>query len=121
MDDLISRQDAIDAVYKCADIFAGDMPVMVVKADAYEALAQLPSAQPEQRWIPCKEKMPKELTRVLVCTDQGFVCIAYLKVNHKEKDRPWLIYGADPDIRGNVKKWMPLPETYKERRQDGEI
>jgi hypothetical protein len=65
--------------------------------------------------------MPKELTRVLVCTDQGFVCIAYLKVNHKEKDRPWLIYGADPDIRGNVKKWMPLPETYKERRQDGEI
>jgi len=48
MSDLISRQAAIDAVYKCADIFAGDMPVMVVKADAYEALAQLPPAQPEQ-------------------------------------------------------------------------
>ena len=43
MDDLISRQAAIEAVYKCDDIFAGDMPVMV-KADAYEALAQLPSA-----------------------------------------------------------------------------
>ena len=47
--DYISRQAAIDAVYKCADIFAGDMPVMVVKADAYEALAQLPSAQPERK------------------------------------------------------------------------
>ena len=46
MSDLIDRQAAIDAVYKCDDIFAGDMPVMVVKADAYEALAQLPSAQP---------------------------------------------------------------------------
>ena len=44
---MIYLDDAIDAVYKCADIFAGDMPVMVVKADAYEALAQLPSAQPE--------------------------------------------------------------------------
>ncbi len=47
MSDLIERKAAIDAVYKCDDIFAGDMPVMVVKADAYEALAQLPSAQPE--------------------------------------------------------------------------
>ena len=46
-DDTISRQAAIDAVYKCDDIFVGDMPVMVVKADAYEALAQLPSAQPD--------------------------------------------------------------------------
>lgn len=52
--DCISRQQAIDAVYKCSDIFVGDMPVMVVKADAYEALAQLPSAQPERKmgkWI----------------------------------------------------------------------
>lgn len=47
MCDVIYRDDAINAVYKCPDIFAGDMPVMVVKADAYEALAQLPSAQPE--------------------------------------------------------------------------
>jgi hypothetical protein len=48
MEDMISRKAAIDAVYKCDDICVGDMPVMVVKADAYEALAQLPSAQPEQ-------------------------------------------------------------------------
>lgn len=53
MNDVISRQAAVDAVYKCDDIFAGDMPVMVVKADAYEALAQLPSAQPEI--IQCKD------------------------------------------------------------------
>lgn len=47
MDDLISRQDAIDAVYKCTDIFINNLPVMVDKADAYKALANLPSAQPE--------------------------------------------------------------------------
>lgn len=69
------------------------------------------SAQQEQRWIPCKEKMPKELTRVLVCTDQGFVCIAYLRSHHKEIDERWFVYGADPDCRGKVIKWMPLPKT----------
>ena len=53
MSDLISRKAAIDAIYKCTDIFAGDMPVMVVKADAYEALAQLPSAQPERTCVNC--------------------------------------------------------------------
>lgn len=59
MNDLISRKGAIDAVYKCTDIFAGDMPVMVVKADAYEALAQLPSAESEiVRCKDCKYWMP---------------------------------------------------------------
>ena len=47
MDDLISRQAAIDAIYKCTDIFINNLPVMVDKADAYKALANLPSAQPE--------------------------------------------------------------------------
>ena len=47
MSDLISRQAAIDAVYKCTDIFINNLPVMVDKADAYKALAELPSAQPE--------------------------------------------------------------------------
>ena len=53
MDDLVSRQAAIDAVYKCANIFINNLPVMVDKADAYKALAELPSAQPEI--IRCKD------------------------------------------------------------------
>ena len=48
MSDLISRQAAIDAVYKCTDIFINNLPVMVDKADAYKALAELPPAQPER-------------------------------------------------------------------------
>ena len=47
MSDLIDRQAAIDAVYKCTDIFINNLPVMVDKADAYKALAALPPAQPE--------------------------------------------------------------------------
>lgn len=65
--DLIERQAAIDAVYKCADIFAGDMPVMVVKADAYEALAQLPSAQPEV--LACGEGELIAQPEIIRCND----------------------------------------------------
>ena len=53
--DLISRQAAIDAIYKCTDIYVNNLPVMIDKADAYKALADLPSAQPERKrgkWIP---------------------------------------------------------------------
>lgn len=35
---------------------------------SYDAL--LPSAQPEQRWIPCSERMPKCEQEVLICTTQ---------------------------------------------------
>lgn len=42
-DDLISRRAAIDAVYKCTDYYVGNLPVMIDKADAYKALADLPT------------------------------------------------------------------------------
>ena len=51
MDDLISRQAAIDAVYKCTDIYINNLPVMVDKADAYKALAELPSAVKKGKWV----------------------------------------------------------------------
>ena len=53
MDDLISRQAAIDAVRKSKD-----------KSEAHRMLVQLPSAQPG--WIPVTERLPEEDTEVLV-------------------------------------------------------
>ena len=140
--DCISRQDAIDAVYKCDDIFVGDMPVMVVKADAYEALAQLPSAQPDlsgysdklwkkayergkaeaqQRWIPCSERLPEE-------TGQYLITVKYVHVDgyddiyaeHGEwTDGKWdmFCFGHCGKVE-NIIAWMPLPEPYAERRTD---
>lgn len=59
MNDLISRQEAIDMCRKprmrnadCSDF---EMEIMM-----------LPSAQPEQRWIPCSERLPEENVYVLV-------------------------------------------------------
>lgn len=44
---VIYLDDAIDAIYKCTDIYVGNLPIMVDKSDAYKALEALPSAQPE--------------------------------------------------------------------------
>ena len=127
--DCISRQAAIDAVYKCDDIFVGDMSVMVVKADAYEALAQLPSAQPDlsgysdklwkaayergkaeaqQRWIPCSEREPEDGQEILATTtDNAWGDVVIIRTYYKEMHK-------------SVIAWMPLPEPYAERRTDDE-
>ena len=62
MDDLISRQAAIDALqgmavplYKdpaCEDIWERDRTL----DNAIDVIRGLPSAQPEQRWIPFKTR-----------------------------------------------------------------
>ena len=53
MEDLISRQAAIDAIYKCTDIYVNNLPIMIDKAEAYKAISELPSTQPEI--IRCKD------------------------------------------------------------------
>lgn len=44
--DTISRQGAIDAIYKCTDIYINNLPIMIDKAETYKAISELPSAQP---------------------------------------------------------------------------
>ena len=44
--DTINRQDALDAIGKCTDIYVNNLPTMVDKAEAYKALNKVPSAQP---------------------------------------------------------------------------
>ena len=64
-------------------------------------LEKLPSAQPEQRWIPCRERLPSEDGKYLIVGRQGAVNIL------PYRDGRW--YG-----RWSVIAWMPLPEPYKE-------
>lgn len=51
--DTVSRQAAIDAIYKCTDIYVTNLPPMIDKAEAYKAISDLPSTQPERtgKWI----------------------------------------------------------------------
>lgn len=63
MSDLIDRQAAIDAVIK-RDANCG--------IDSAEVLKALPSAQPEQRWVPVTEHtLPNHNSVVVVCGEKG--------------------------------------------------
>ena len=97
-----------------------------VFADCIEALEILPSAQPEQRWIPCSEKLPEYNESVL--TWDGYVfCIEkripYIRDDDGEPiEGDWWVsdeydeYESEcyPNLRdGAAIAWMPLPEPYR--------
>ena len=59
MSDYISRQAVIDALHTWfRDGFDEDK--WWNSTHVLAAIESLPSAQPEQRWIPCSERLPKE-------------------------------------------------------------
>lgn len=124
MDDLISRQEAIDAVLRLTNCQTVrelyeyiqdqrnpyDMWIGGVN-DAIDAVIAVPSAQPEQRWIPVSERLPNFAQRVLVST-ANFVYEAI----YFDEDAGWSTYNVtfkDVD-ESEILAWMPLPAKYRE-------
>ena len=95
MNDTIYRQDAIDAL----DCING----------TEEVLRSLPSVQPEQRWIPASERLPKVREWVL-CQCRGGI----MDVLRLTEDGSWnKIYPHAEYMGGFVIAWMPLPEPWE--------
>ena len=124
MDDLISRQAAIDAFIEWYGGEPSDIDYFK------ELLDESPSAQPEpsqvardivaiieneqdmrvilkaaQQWIPCSEKLPDKNGKYLVVGRQKAINIL------KFDGGRW--YG-----KWGVVAWMPLPEPYKDKHED---
>ena len=129
MSDLISRQAAIDAIRASTSKYTGFMEMeMYTDDDAVEAIEALPSAQPEQQWIPCSEKdaeypcLACDVFGQIFITDGGIV-----KINGECYDGTGFDFSnADEFLKGikvgnamrmlprKIVAWMPLPEPYKE-------
>ena len=136
MDDLISRQaaiDAIDAVFPVDPMkseYAQGIACGAALAKTY--VEQLPPAQPEQRWIPCSERLPEEDVEVLITyrykegegdtshadidiTTYGQMYFGGNKVgNHKHWRQPFEYFESNYEVVA----WMPLPEPYKDGEHD---
>ena len=142
MSDLISRQAAIDEL-------AEDMPqpytpdgshpaddgifmAQEIYADCIQTLKDLPSAQPEQRWIPCSERLPEEYGEFLVtmtekakAKDLGFdIDETYIR-KMRYNSNGWQLPRHIPSwineaVKDEVLAWMPLPEPYKTESEDKE-
>lgn len=100
MNDLISRQDAIDAIEKL-DI-QEDMCVFEILSHIELVIGTLPSAQ---QWIPCSERLPEE--NEVVLTKAQFKDDVKMAVSSRIDFNYWTGWGTR-EI--NIVAWMPLPE-----------
>lgn len=113
MDDTISRKAAIEALneeiikrWLLGNVNDG----MLDEFDTESILRKLPSAQPEQRWISCKERLPENPIRVQIQMNNGWIITAY------RQDGEWLSVPDCGEVLKDewVEAWRPLPEPYKE-------
>ena len=121
MNDLISRQDAINAIVKRLDIkdesFLTEQEKTIVKV-----LRGMPSAQ---QWIPCSERLPEKdwnyLTFAKWSNDEGFyiqiipfdTCAGEFGICHEIFDPITLGSIGVAFDAAKVIAWMPLPEPWK--------
>lgn len=114
--DLIYRQAAIDAADAVWSV-TGDKNV----AKVWDQIKDLPSAQPEPQWIPCSERLPEQYGNYLISIHgEDEPDIGTINPNDK---RGWSLCDANgfhwaSDKKLIVTAWMPLPEPYKERREE---
>ena len=113
--DLISRQAAIDAIDGLPNCYNGYSDTYD-KACIIGVLEELPSAQTEQRWIPCSERLPD------LWNERYLVSLAWGGVGTMEyKSTGFHNYGSfSPVPIETVTAWMPLPEPYKGAKMEGE-
>ena len=113
--DAISRQDAIDAVEfgityaKVLNKETGEVMELFKKSNgelqkAVDRIEALPSAQPEQRWIPVSERMPEESGWYIVTTE-----------DETDTHLRWFstLHGFEWEEKDNTIAWMPLPKPYE--------
>ena len=119
--DCISRQAAIDALVKAIreDPYYDSNEAIngLGVCDVRVILNDLPSAQPEQQWIPVSEGLPKKDGRYQVTRHDDVTNTEFIDILWYEKNT-WWNRQATGDYA--VTAWMPLPEPYQaERREDG--
>ena len=101
MDDLIRRQEAVRA-YCESQCGKGMIRGECGCDDCGTIFDDIPSAEPEQRWISCSERLPKAFEYCLWTTTDGKVVYHYC-------DGQFSKYIA----------WMPLPEPARLEKDNG--
>ena len=122
MDDLVSRQAAINkARERLIEIALNNVGIKQnvdeVLVDVAEErlenwLDEVPSAQPEQRWIPVTERVPEAETLVWMTTTWGGVAVGFRRAGN---EKGWRGGFSSFYTCKDIIAWMPLkrPEPYK--------
>lgn len=106
-EDCISRTEALKVIEEQKKGFYGVERYAI--DECHSAVMKLPSVTPQQKWIPCSERLPEEDGLYLV-TDVSIYFGAYSTfVLKREKASP-----SNCVKWATIVAWMPLPEPYKE-------
>jgi len=128
--DLISRQAAVDMLMERASNLRGTVGDLGgACSGAAKLIAQFPSAEPEQRWIPCSERLPEKSGRYLVTRKFNTFSSLWARVyilNYSDlmglkKEKIWWsgnVGKSDFEKYDDVLAWMPLPEPYEEEKRN---
>ena len=109
MDDLISRQAAIRWVKTECNPYGKPTLDFESGKKVIEHLEQMPSAQPEQRWIPCSERLPDDDRTKVVTLANGNAEAGYYS------NGDWWCIGDTISLENPIViAWMPLPEPPEE-------
>lgn len=75
-----------------------------------------PTIQPEQRWIPCNERLPEEDGEYLVTLKSDYMHYT-TKAWFFVKYKIWNKQYDEGGYEARITAWMPTPEPYRE--EDG--
>ena len=125
-DDLIRRQDAIDALATIGYDFSDSGLSQVeleelceavgdVRQDMINRIKRMPSAEPDQKWIPADN--PPETDDYILLSFENY---SVPMVGRYEDFNYYVGDETEPLCKQDifVNAWMPLPEPYKEWRTD---
>ena len=106
----------------CSPNIREPIPCSVVPLLIDNAISELPSAQPEQRWIPVAERMPEDEGPYLVYgdfPDNGYL-IAYAKriLNWKKMNFFIAPFWNSPSEVIHAQAWCKLPSPYRAERSN---
>lgn len=114
MDELIKRQDALDALCDACTLASVKSECIFKNLEScmdHNAILDVPAV--EEQWIPCSERLPEIGQSVLLSVGGMYSAEGCLR-----EDGDWAQFRWDAIQRKDmVGAWKPLPEPYKEEQE----